>query len=102
MSDQFQDISRYLRTFRYTLRTKLNQNKGKQIDSEIDGREYEIGLAIVTKPIPDKSSMPNGLEAEEAADKTLTSVAVRRGETLSQIIFRIYGRKDPDILKRPF
>lgn len=76
-----------------------NQDKGKPIDQETDGHKNENVQNIVTKPIPDNGTVTNSSEAEAAEKKALTSVAVRRGETLSKIIFRVYGREDAKILE---
>lgn len=99
------EFSLKLETLKEEIQTKANlnnaapagnQNEGKQIDKEIDAQKGKSDLKSEAKATTDHSFVESSPDVERANENN--SVVVRRGETLSKIIIRVYGREDPGLL----
>jgi type II secretory pathway predicted ATPase ExeA/phage tail protein X len=74
----------------------INQQTGKKVASEIDAQQMRTGTDSNAKSTMANNSTLNSSNVETAEEKN--SVVVKKGDTLDQIIIRIYGKRDPEIL----
>jgi hypothetical protein len=91
---------------------RANQQMRKKLESEVDFKQSETGPNSDEKQSIDTSSSVSRLDNDNfSVDKSFAasglnvegviennSVAVRKGDTLNEIIIRIYGERNPKIL----